>query len=176
MGLGQFQTQEREFCDTLPSLCICWLSSTCIFRKTSTKATSHADIFSRWLIRLLCWSLGLSSHLSDFCWFPSLPCFPPPSADCCLLPLSVFLRQLTPSVEFFLDPSSLCPPVFFWTSCLAGDLEFKPFVWVSHQSRQRDSLTDTHTRTPNTMNGHLVSHDGKSTLKYFGCNKPSSLL
>ena len=102
--LGQLQAQEREFCGTLHSLCICRLLRTCIFHETSTKASSHADIFSRWLTQPLCRSLDLSSRLSDFCWLPSLPCFhlllppsghhPSPGLHCWLL-LSIFLCQLT---------------------------------------------------------------------------------
>ena len=36
MGLCQLQAQERYFCDTLHSLCICRLSLACIFRETSS--------------------------------------------------------------------------------------------------------------------------------------------
>ena len=66
-GLGSVPSTRKGFCDTLHSPCIYRLSPACIFRETSTKATSHAGIFSRWLTRPLCRSSGLSSRLSDFC-------------------------------------------------------------------------------------------------------------
>ena len=137
---------------SLFSPCICRLSPACIFRETSTKATSHADI-SRWLTRPLCRSSGLSSRLSDFCWLPSLLCLHPllpPSADCCQLPFSVFLRQLT------FCPFSDLPFLVHFRS--RGGYLAQPFEWVSRQSRQRDSLTGVHTHTPNSTNGHRVSH------------------
>ena len=45
MDLGQLQAQEREFCDSLHSLCICRLSWTCILCETATKDTRNANSF-----------------------------------------------------------------------------------------------------------------------------------
>ena len=141
----KFQAQEREFCGTLYSPCICRLSPACILRETSTKATSHADI-SRWLTRPLCRSSGLYSRLSDFCWLRSLPfLLMPTSADYCQL--------LSPS--FFTNRPSVLSGTFLSssTSGFAGDLVLKAFVWVSRQNKQRDR-THTHTQP----NAHIVSH------------------
>ena len=156
MDLSQLQAQEREFCDTLHSPCICRQSPTCIWRETSTKATSHADIFWFWLIRPLCRTSGLSSHLSDFCWLLSQLSFHlllPPSAG-----------RPSPRLLFYTDWFLLLSVLLFtWpcifsgtflsssTSGLVVDLELKPFVLVSRQNRQRDCLTGTHT--------HIVSHN-----------------
>ena len=42
-NFGQLQAQERVFCDTLHSPCICRLSLACILGETSTKATRNVD-------------------------------------------------------------------------------------------------------------------------------------
>ena len=62
-----------------------------------------------------------------------------PSADCVLLLLTPLLCRLSPFVfsRAFL-PSS--------TYGLVGDLVRKPFVWVSRQNKQRDSLIGTYTQ------------------------------
>ena len=114
---------------------------------------------------------GLVNSIFDC--FPSLP----PSAD---RPSPGLLSQanrppLLLSVVDFISPSSFVNwPSFFSgtflsssTSGLGGDLAVRPFVWVSHQSRQRDSLTGG-THTPNTTNGRIVSQldeDGKANFR-----------
>ena len=142
MDLGQLQVQEREFV----ILCILCAS---------------VDYCGRvFCVKLLQKPLGMLTHLwlsfltASFCW-PSFPwtaisCQLVSSAFCCQMRLSIFLCQLT--------------------LCLLWDLPFlihfrshgrsgpQSFVWVSCQSRQKDSLTGVHTHTPNTTHGHIVSH------------------
>ena len=118
--LGQLQAQEREFCDTLHSPCICRLSPACILRETSTKAIRNAT------------HLWLSSLTASFCW-PSFPwtaisLWLVSSALRCRLHLSVFLCQLL-SVFYRTSLSSS-------TSGLAGVLAVRPFVLVSRQTQR----------------------------------------
>ena len=94
--------------------------------------------------------LWLSSLTAFFCWPP----FPltaishrlVSSALHCRLHLSVLLT----------DPLSFWDFPFFLHFRSRGRSRPQSFVWVSRQSRQRDSLTSTHTPTPNTTNGHIV--------------------
>ena len=79
--LGQLQAQEREFCNTLHSPCICRLSRACILRETSTKATRNVNS-----------SLTVFPHCFLLLTVPPLDCYLTPT---CRLHLSVFLCQLT---------------------------------------------------------------------------------
>ena len=70
-GLGLAASARREKSDTLLCiLCFCGLTRECT-RVKLPQATSNADISSRVGQPGLCWSTGLSSHLSDFCWLAS---------------------------------------------------------------------------------------------------------
>ena len=117
IDLGQLQAQEREFCDTLHSLCICWLLQACILRETSTKATRNAN--------------------------SSLTVFPHCLLLLTVLPLDCYLTL----TGLFCSPLSTASLHPLWD--LPFLLHFRSrrrshpqsFVWVSHQSRQRDSLT-----------------------------------
>ena len=173
--LGQFQAQEREFCDTLHSPCICRLSPACILRETSTKGTNNADIFSRWLTRPLCRSSGLSSRLSDFCWLSSLPCFHlllPPSADRPLWTatsgwlLSTALR-CQPPLFVFLCRQTLCRlwylPLLVHFRSREGSraqalcLGFAPKQTKRSSDRRKHTHIHTHTHTHPTQWPHCVT-------------------
>ena len=139
-GLGSTPSARKGVCDTLHSLSICRLSRACILRETSTKATRNAN--------------------------SSLTVFPHCLLLLTILPLDYYLK-LTVLLCCPLSTASLRPPFVIWpsffpgtflsssTSGLARDLTVRPFVWVSRQSRQRDSLTcarahariHTHTHT-----------------------------
>ena len=60
----------------------------------------------------------------------------------------LFCRQVSSGLFCWLCPSLDWPlqlgPSFLHPSGLLGDLAHRPFVWVSRQNRQRDSLTGTH--------------------------------
>ena len=124
-GSDQLQAQEREVSVALlfSFSCICRLSRACILHETSTKPLGILTYL--WL-----------SSLTDSCW-PSFPGLlsqaDRPPLPWFVTPLFVFSRTFLPS----------------FTSGLVGDLVLRPFVWVSCQSRQRDSLTGTHTHQHN---------------------------
>ena len=139
--LGQLQAQEREFYDTFHSPCICRLSPSCILRETSTKATRNANS-----------SLTVFPHCHLQLTILPLDCYITPTVLLCSLLLTASLRPPFVNSPSFFSGTFLSSS----TSGLAGDLIIRPFVWVSRQSRQRDSLTSAH--TPNTTNGHIVSH------------------
>ena len=129
MDLGQLQAQEREVCVTIlfSFSCICRLSWACILRETSTKATCNANI--------------------------SLTIFPHCLILLTVLPLdSSALRCRRLSLGSFVNSPSLFSRTSLPSSNsgFAGDLELKPFVWVSRQNRQRNRLPSAHT--------HIVSH------------------
>ena len=125
-------------------------------REWKEEQWTHTDLFC---VKLLQKPLGMPTHLwlssltAFFCWL-SLPWtaisrWLSSSALHCRLHLSVFLCQLTLCLLWDL-------PYLRFRSC--GRSQTQTFVWVSCQSRQRDSLTGAHTHTPNTMNGLIVSH------------------
>ena len=122
---GSAPSARKRVCDTLHSPCICRLSWACILRETSTKTTRNAK----------------------FDCLPSLP----PSAD--RPSLGLLSQANRPPLLSVVD----WPSVFFWTflssstSGLAGGLAVRPFVWVSHQSRLKDSLTSAHTHPTQRM-------------------------
>ena len=81
----------------------------------------------------------------------------PPPADCVLLWTAISSR-LFPSALLCQLPLSVFSGTFLpsSTSGLAGDLALRPFVWVSLQSRQRDSLTGAQ-HTPTQPMGNTES-------------------
>ena len=101
--------------------------------------------------RVLAWNFHKATRNADssldcylkptalFCWHISSTLFSRPvSSPFCYLFSLALLCQLTLSVfsgTFLLS----------FTSGLARDLAFRPFVWVSCKNWQRGSLTDTHT-------------------------------
>ena len=109
--LGQLQALEREFCDTLHSLCICRQSWACTLREISTQ-----------------------SHLECQLIFDCLPSLPPSADRPSPGLLSHTDGSLLLSVVDCLSPSSLVnwPSVFprtflsSSTSGLVGDLELRP--------------------------------------------------
>ena len=131
--LGQLQAQEREFCDTLHSPCICRLSPVCILRETSTKATRNANscliVFPH--CHLLLTILLLDCYLTPTGLFCS-----PLSTALCVFP-GTFLSSSTSGLVGDLVLSPLCG------FCAKTDEEL---VWVAP------------TQTPNTTNDHIVSH------------------
>ena len=94
--LGQIQAQEREFCDTLHSLCICRLSPACILRETSTKVTRNAKS-----------SLTVFPHCLFLLTVLTLDCYLTPSGLFCS-PLSTASLRLPLST----DPLSSLGPSF----------------------------------------------------------------
>ena len=76
----------------------------------------------------------------------------------CSLPWSLQF----PSLDCLLFSSGTFLPL---SSGLVGNLTRKPFMWVSHQNRQRDPLTGTHTHTQRNK-CHPSHHNGHS-LVYF---------
>ena len=85
-------------------------------------------------------------------------CLPLTSVDCSLLLTALFCRLVSfaLSVVYLLQSSS----------GLMGNLAHNPFVWVSHQNRQRDPLTGTHTHRNEC---HLSCHtiNDKNIRKFF---------
>ena len=138
-NLGQLQAKKREFCDTLHSLCICRLSQACIWRETSTKASRNANS-----------SLTIFPHCLLLTVLPH---------DCYLTPTGLF------SVVDCISPSSFVnwPSVFSGTflssstSGLVGDFEFSPLSGFRAKA-DKEILWQTRAHTPNTTNGHIVSH------------------
>ena len=120
MDLGLLQGQGGSLCGTLHSPCNCWLSRKCIFREIYSKASNNADFC--WLCHSLYCQLKANSS-------------PLPSVVNCHSPFS-FVNWPCVFSGTFLSSS---------TSDLAGDIELKPFLWVSRQNRQRWSDRRTHT-------------------------------
>ena len=100
----------------------------------------------------------------------------PSSHSHCLLLLTVsFSRQLSQAV-WSLQPSfvnyslslslSLFSRTFLpsTTSGLTGDLDLRPFVWVSRQNRQRDRLSGANTNRNELL--HIVSQCDIALLSY----------
>ena len=122
--------------------------------ENSHKATSNADLILALVIPASVGQQVLAgAFLTSVDWSPLCPviisltaCFVDwslllssadcPSLDCYLMPTVIFCSLL-------LTPSSLVPS-FPRPSGLVGDLVCWPFVWVSRQNRQRDSVTGTH--------------------------------
>ena len=88
----------------------------------------------------------------------------PLSADCVLLWTAISSRPFSSTLL-----CQLALSVFSGTflpssiSDLVRDLTLRPFVWVSHQNRQRDSLTDANT---NRNECYLLYH---SRLHHWSC-------
>ena len=122
----------------LHSLCICGLTLACILRETSTKRNQQCWHLLALVNRPLCSSSGLSSRLSDFCWFYSLDS--ELKAD----------RSSLPS-----DVDCLSPSFFVHWLLFSLGPSFPPPLSVSPEiSRQRDCLpgappTYCHTISPN---------------------------
>ena len=128
---------------TLHSLCICRLSLACIFREISSKLR------------------GMPTHLD----WSSL------TADCCWLPLCVFLRQLPSLGSFFQLVWLAFPYPLLW---LLSDLpflahfrsrrrsRFQDLCLVSRQNRQMDRLLSG---PPTSC--HKVLNSGKCKLSPF---------
>ena len=115
MDLCQLQAQEREFCDDFVQLFVHFVDY---------RGRAFCAQLLQKLLRMPA-HFWLSSLIASLCW-PSVP-WTPSSTPTPRLPSSsgpVFSRT-------FFSSS---------TSGFAGDLEFKPFVWVSRQNRQRDCL------------------------------------
>ena len=132
MDLGQVQLQEREFV-TLCILCAFVDYRGRVFRAKLLQKPPGMLIHLR-----------LSSLTAYFCW-PSFPWTaissrPSSSVLRCRLPLCLLSDHR--SLLHFRSHGRSRP---------------QSFVWVSRQSRPRDSLTGAHTPTPNTTNGHIVS-------------------
>ena len=136
--------RKREVCDIFTALRAFTGYRGRVFARNIHKAIRNADSFPRIGQLGLCRSTGLSSHFSDFCssFFSALLSSPwlTCSVDWYLL--------LSVSFWFPLSTDSLCllwdlPSLIHLR--LAGDLAPKPFVWVSRQNRQSNSLTGTHT-------------------------------
>ena len=156
--LGQLQAQEVSMWHFLYILCFCELMRACTRAKLSQKplAMRTSSCVGQ---PGLCRSTGLSSRLFDFCWLSSLSCFHL---------LAVSFCRLCPSLDSYLKltvlfclplstPLSVFSGTFLpsFTSDLTGVLTLRPFVWVSHQNRQGDSLTGTNT---NRNESYLLCH------------------
>ena len=119
-GLGSAHKRKKG---SFVTLCIhphiCRLSTACILRETSTKATKMPTHL--WL-----------SSLTASLLLTILP------QDCYHSPIGLFCSPLSTALSIF---SSFLPPlpVSRW------DLVLSPLCRVSRQSRQRDSLTGAHT-------------------------------
>ena len=139
-GLGLALSERREKSVTLLCiLCFCGITRACT-RTKLPQATSNVDLSSRVGQPGICWSTGLSSRLSDFCWLVSS------------LPYFHLLTDLLLTVTGTVLPSS--------SSGLVGDHERKLFEWVSCQNRQRDPLTGTYTQPHNKFptSCHIREH------------------
>ena len=108
----------KRFCAAFRAFCR--LSWACIFRETSTKATRNANS-----------SLTVFPHC--LLLLTVLP------LDCYLTPIGLFCSPLSTALSgFFCQLPSVFSRTFLSssTSSLAGDLEFKPFVWVSRLNKE----------------------------------------
>ena len=151
MDLGQFKAKERELCVTISCSfsCICWLSWACIFRNISTKAIRNANSsLTVFPYCLLLWTV--------------LP------LDCYRTPTSLFCSPL--STAFSLGSFVNWPFLFSRTSLssstsgLAGDLELKPFFWISCQNTKRSSARRTHPHSATCVNFLKSIHDECATV------------
>ena len=109
--------------------------------------------------RLITWLSWFHLLSASLCWL----C---PSLDSYLKPTVLFCPPLStdPSLSISLSLSLslyVFPRTFLLssTSDFAGDLALRPFLWVSRQSRQRDSLTSAH--SPIQRMANTVSHPWK---------------
>ena len=141
--------KKGEVCNTF--LAFSELSRACIQAKLPQGHQECWLILSRWPTRLLSPQV-LATTL--FCRLPWSVHF---SWLVCSLPWPLLLYRLPPSL--------FCSGTFLpsFSSGLVGNLERKPFVWVSRQSRQRNLLTGL--PTPTEMNAtHRVTISIHRTL------------
>ena len=141
----RLKEQEREFCDTLHSPCICRLLRMCILRKTSTKATRNANS-----------SLTVFPHCLLLLTVPPLDCYLTLTGLFCS-PLSTASLYLPSSTASSLVPSSPPPLSVLWE--ISGSSPLFGF----HTKTKRSSNRHTHTHTQHI--GHIVSHNPQEPLK-----------
>ena len=118
--LGSAPSTRKEVCDTVHSLCIVDYRGR-VFCTKLLQATINADIFPRWLTR----PTGLSSRLSDFCWFSSLLYLHFLTASFC---------WLSHSRDSYLEPTGLFFPAL--STALSNLLSNIPF-FLHLRSRRR---------------------------------------
>ena len=148
MDLGQLQAQEREFCDTLHSPCICRLSRAYILRVTSTKVTRNANS-----------SLTVFPHCLLLLTVLPLHCYLMPTGHFCSLLSTVSLRLPLSTVSV----SSLVPSS---PRRLPVSREISTFVLISRQNKEIVWPARTHTHP--TQWSHSVTRVNVTFTQYPG--------
>ena len=137
-GLGSAPSARKGVLDTLHSPCICRLSRAYISTKATRNTNSSLTVFLHCLLLLTV--LPLDCYLK-----PTVLLCSPLSTDSLRLPLSTQPLCL---------PWDLLSLLHFQSR---GRSRPQSFVWVSRQSRQRDSLTGAHTHTQHNEWPHSVT-------------------
>ena len=141
MGLCQLQAQEGSFVTPCIPCASVDYRGRVFFAKLLQKGANNADIFSRWLARPLCSSLGFSSRLPDFCWLWHSQSRPLSSSLHCRLPS---LRLPSPTEPLWVPwptaPLASLGPVFPPSLPVSLEISSSGICLVSHQNRQRNRL------------------------------------
>ena len=131
-GLGQLQVKERRSLWHFPCI-LCAILSVHLSKIPTKQPCMLTHILT--LANPVSQSTGSSSRLSrpsassDFCWLLSPVDYP------------VLSTALVSSASSSVLPRTFLPSS---SSGLVGGLAHMPFVWVSHQNRQRNLLTGTY--------------------------------